>query len=53
MLGNYSKLIGSLLGGAVGWAFTHFGIHADPDTTAAVTGGISALATVLFPANSK
>lgn len=54
MLGNYSKLIGSIVGAAAG-ALVAFGVLpeelATPELQAALVAVLSALATYLFPAN--
>lgn len=58
MLGNYSKVIGSLVGGAFGFAVAHWGLPEDlatPEIQTAITGAITivggALFTYFFPAN--
>lgn len=57
-MGNYSKMIGSLVGGGFGFAVAHWGLPVDfatPDIQAAVTGLITivggAAFTFIFPAN--
>lgn len=54
MLGNYSKLYGSLAGGIVGFIVSRLGLPADlatPEVQGAVTIILSALFTFFFPAN--
>jgi len=54
MMGNYSKLIASIVGGLAGWAAARGFLPADlatPDVVAAATVIIAAVATYLFPAN--
>ena len=56
MLGNYSKLIGSLVGGIFGIAVSKFGLPdtwATPEVQGAVTVIMSAAFTWLFPPNEK
>jgi hypothetical protein len=53
-MSNYSKLIGSLVGGALGFAVSRWGLPADfatPDIQGAVTILLGAAATFIFPAN--
>lgn len=54
MLGNYSKLIGSIVGAAAG-ALVAFGVLPDalatPELQASLVAVLSAIATFLFPAN--
>jgi hypothetical protein len=56
MLGNYSKLIGSLVGGLFGMLVS-FGIMptewATPEIQASIVTLLSAVFTFLFPANAK
>lgn len=55
-MGNYSKLIGSLVGGALGLAVSILGLPAEaatPEIVSAVTVLLSAIATFLFPANKQ
>jgi hypothetical protein len=52
-MGNYSKLIGSIVGGVVGIAAT-FGLPAEwatPEIQGAIVVILSAIATFIFPAN--
>ncbi|RRH98032.1 hypothetical protein EH240_19720 [Mesorhizobium tamadayense] len=54
-MGNYSKLIGSIVGGAVGWLGSKYALPPDltsPEVQAAATLILSAVATYLFPANA-
>lgn len=54
-MGNYSKLFGSIIGGALGLAVARFGLPADlasPEVVGAVTTVGAAVLTWLFPANS-
>lgn len=54
-MGNYSKLIGSFVGGAFGIGVSLFGLPPewqDPEIIAAVTTLLAAIATYLFPANN-
>lgn len=56
MFGNFSKLIGSLVGGVIGVGVSKFGLPAEvatPEIQGAITVLLSALATFLFPANAK
>jgi hypothetical protein len=53
-VGNYSKLIGSLVGGVIGYLGSKYALPAEwtsPDMQAAITLILSAAATYLFPAN--
>jgi len=55
-MGNYSKFIGTIVGGVVGWAAARGFLPADfatPDVVAAATVIIAAVATYLFPANKQ
>lgn len=52
-MGNYSKLFGSLIGGAIGLAAS-FGLPtewATPEVTGAITLLVSGIFTYFFPAN--
>lgn len=53
-MGNYSKLIGSIVGAAVG-ALVAFGVLPDslatPELQASLVALLSAIATFVFPAN--
>lgn len=54
MLGNISKLVGSLSGGIVGWLIARLGLPADlmtPDFQAALIVVLSGLFTFFFPPN--
>ena len=54
-MGNYSKLIGSIVGGIIGWLGSKYALPANltsPEIQAAATLILSAVATYLFPANS-
>lgn len=54
MLGNYSKLYGSLTGGILGFIISRLGLPAElatPEVQGAITIVLSAVATALFPAN--
>lgn len=54
MLGNYSKLIGSLVGGIFGVLVSRYGLPdawATPEIQGAVTVLLSAACTWAFPAN--
>lgn len=56
MLGNYSKLYGSLTGGIIGFVISRLGLPAEfatPEVQGALTILLSAAATALFPANQK
>jgi hypothetical protein len=53
---NYSKLLGSLVGGVLGIGVSKFGLPsemASPDIVASIVTVLSALATFLAPANRK
>lgn len=53
-MGNYSKLIGSIVGAAIGFGAAKGFLPAGwdtPDMIAAVTGFVSAIFTWAFPAN--
>lgn len=53
-MGNYSKLIGSLVGGVLGFAVSRWGLPTDfatPDVQGALTVLLGAVATFIFPAN--
>lgn len=53
-MGNYSKLVGALVGGVAGVLVSRFGLptaFAAPEVQGAVTVILSAAATYLFPAN--
>jgi hypothetical protein len=53
-MGNYSKLIGSLVGGVIGFLGSKYALPADltsPDMQAAITLILSAVCTYVFPAN--
>jgi hypothetical protein len=53
-MGNYSKLIGSLVGGVIGIAVSRWGLPAEwatPEIQGAVTVILGAAATFIFPAN--
>jgi hypothetical protein len=55
MLGNYSKLVGSVVGGVFGLLVANFGLPAEwatPEIQGAVTVIMSAAFTYLFPANN-
>ncbi|RUU01447.1 hypothetical protein EOD23_21475 [Mesorhizobium sp. USDA-HM6] len=55
-MGNYSKLIGSIVGGAVGWLGSKYALPPDltsPEIQAAATLILSAVATYLFPPNAQ
>lgn len=52
-MGNYSKLIGSIVGGVVGIAVS-FGLPAEwatPELQGAIVVVLSAIATFIFPSN--
>lgn len=54
MLGNYSKLAGSIVGGLVGFAVSNGFLPPElgtPEIVAALTAICSAVATYAFPAN--
>lgn len=54
-MGNYSKLIGSVVGGVIGWLGSRYALPANltsPEIQAAATVILSAVATYLFPANT-
>lgn len=54
-MGNYSKLIGSIVGGVVGWLGSKYALppnFTSPEMQAAATLILSAAATYLFPANT-
>ena len=51
-MGNYGKLIGSVLGSALSWAVLHFGFTMDPMVQASIVTGVSAFLVWLIP-NSK
>lgn len=54
MLGNISKLVGSISGGVVGWLIARLGLPADlmtPDFQAALIVVLSGLFTFFFPPN--
>jgi hypothetical protein len=54
-MGSYSKLIGSIVGGVVGWLGSKYALPASltsPEIQAAATLILSAVATYLFPANT-
>lgn len=56
MLGNYSKLYGSLTGGVIGVLISRLGLPAElatPEVQGAVTVILSALFTFAFPANKR
>jgi hypothetical protein len=53
-MGNYSKLVGSLVGGAFGFAVARWGLPADlatPEIQGAVTVLFGGILTFIFPAN--
>jgi hypothetical protein len=53
-MGNYSKLIGSIVGGVIGWVGSKYALPpslTSPEIQAAATLILSAVATYLFPAN--
>lgn len=53
-MGNYSKLIGSVVGGVIGWLGSKYALPqslTSPEIQAAATLILSAVATYLFPAN--
>ena len=53
-MGNYSKLIGSIVGGVIGWLGSKYALPqslTSPEIQAAATLILSAVATYLFPAN--
>jgi hypothetical protein len=53
-MGNYSKVIGAVVGGVVGLLGSRFGLPTDwatPEVQGAITILLSAGATFLFPAN--
>jgi|TARA_R110000744_G_scaffold21250_4_gene55188 hypothetical protein len=45
----YSKLIGSVLGGALSWAALHFGFDMSADVQTAIVSGVSALLVWAIP----
>ena len=54
-MGNYSKLIGSIIGGVLGWLGSTYALPPEltsPNIQAAATIILSAAATYLFPANA-
>lgn len=54
-MGNYSKLIGSIVGGIIGWLGSKYALPPEltsPNIQAAATIILSAIATYLFPANA-
>jgi hypothetical protein len=54
-MGNYSKLIGSVVGGVIGWLGSKYALPqslTSPEIQAAATLILSAVATYLFPANT-
>lgn len=54
MFGNYSKIIGSLVGAGFGYAVAKLGLPAEfatPDIQLGVVGICSAIFTYFFPAN--
>jgi high-affinity Fe2+/Pb2+ permease len=54
-MGNYSKVIGSVVGAVLGFAVSKFGFPADfatPEVVAGVTALFSAIATYFFPQNT-
>lgn len=54
MLGNYSKMIGSVVGGVLGLLVSIFGLPAEfasPEVQGLVTVIMSAVFTYAFPAN--
>jgi hypothetical protein len=54
-MGNYSKLIGSIVGGALGWLGSTYALPPEltsPNIQAAAMIILSAVATYLFPANA-
>lgn len=56
MLGNYSKFIGSIVGGVVGILVSNFGLpeaFASPEIQSMVTVALSAAFTYAFPANKS
>lgn len=53
-MSNYSKLIGAIVGGVIGFLGSKYALPADltsPDMQAAITLILSAVATWAFPAN--
>lgn len=55
-VGNYSKLIGSLVGGILGFAVAHWGfpsVFDTPEAIGAITILVGAIATWAFPANKS
>lgn len=55
-MGNYKKLIGSVVGGAAGLLVSVFGLSPewqDPEIVAAITTLAAALATFVFPKNEE
>jgi hypothetical protein len=54
-MGNYSKLVGSIVGGVIGWLGSKYALPpslTSPEIQAAATLILSAVATYLFPANT-
>jgi len=54
-MGNYSKLIGSIVGAAIGFGVAKGFLPAEwntPEVVASFTATISAIFTFLFPANN-
>jgi hypothetical protein len=54
-MGNYSKLIGAIVGGVIGFLGSKYALPAEfssPDMQAAITLILSAVATWAFPANN-
>ncbi|CCV07448.1 hypothetical protein MESS2_570007 [Mesorhizobium metallidurans STM 2683] len=54
-MGNYSKLIGSIVGGVIGWLGSKYALPPDltsPEVQTGATLILSAVATYLFPANT-
>jgi hypothetical protein len=54
-MGNYSKLIGSIVGGAIGWIGSKYALPpslTSPEIQTAATLILSAVATYLFPTNT-
>ena len=53
-MGNYSKLIGTLVGGGISWGISKGLLPvewADPTTVSAITTLITAICVYFFPAN--
>lgn len=53
-MGNYSKLIGSVVGVALSFAVTQFALppeFASPEVVTAITAGITGILVWAFPAN--